>query len=77
MLKKKYIATNVVVKIKLHAALRFRNEGVGLSTSTITKILGNVTEDNRIFTFEYTIKKMDDLLELEDINWTQIKNLPF
>jgi len=66
MLKKTYIATNVVVKIKLHCALTFRNEGLGISESTLTKNLGNVTEDT-IFSFEYTIKKISQLLELEDL----------
>jgi len=38
--------------------------------------MGNVTEDT-IFTFEYTMKKILELLKLEDIDMTQIREFPF
>jgi len=60
MLSKPVIATNVVVKIKLHKGLQFRNEvaqQLSQNNTRLTKDMGNVTEDN-IFTFEYTIKSI-------------------
>jgi hypothetical protein len=60
MLSKPVIATNVVVKIKLHKGLQFRNEvarQLSQNNTCLTKDMGNVTEDN-IFTFEYTIKSI-------------------
>lgn len=38
--------------------------------------MGNVTDDS-IFTFEYTIKTIMELVELVDIDMTQIKEFPF
>ena len=73
------IATNVVAKIKLHKGLQFRNENtVNLSEdmSLLVKDLGNVTEETEI-TIEYTLKKISQLLEMEDLDLTQIKSFPF
>lgn len=79
MLSKPVIATNVVCKIKLHKGLQFRNELVEYlshNNTQLTKDMGSVTEDN-VFTFEYTIKSIEELLLLEDVDMTQIKELPF
>jgi hypothetical protein len=38
--------------------------------------MGNVTDES-IFTFEYTIKTIMELVELVDIDMTQIKEFPF
>jgi hypothetical protein len=38
--------------------------------------VGNVTEDTEI-TFEYTLKKVSDLVKMEDIDLTTIKHFPF
>jgi len=38
--------------------------------------MGNVTDD-MLFTFEYTMKTIAELLEIEDIDMTQIKEFPF
>jgi len=35
-----------------------------------------VTEDD-VFTFEYTIKTLEELLAMEDIDLTELKKLPF
>jgi len=42
----------------------------------LVRELGNVTEGNE-FTFEYTLKALADLIEMDDIDLTQIKALPF
>jgi len=79
MLSKPVIATNVVVKVKLHKGLQFRNElpeSLSDKNTKLVKDMGNVTEDN-LFTFEYTVKSIKELLELEDVDMTQIKELPF
>jgi len=79
MLAKPVIATNVVCKIKLHKGLQFRNElaeHLSHNNTQLVKDMGNVTEDN-VFTFEYTIKSIEELLELTDLDMTQIKELPF
>ena len=72
MLSKPVIATNVVVKIKLHKGLQFRNEApesLSRNNTQLVKDMGNVTEDS-IFTFEYTIKSIQELIELDDIDMT-------
>lgn len=38
--------------------------------------MGNVTDES-IFTFEYTMKSIKELIEYEDIDMTQIKEFPF
>lgn len=40
------------------------------------KELGNVTEDTAI-TFEYALKTIDEIIEMEDIDLEQIKEFPF
>lgn len=79
ILSKPVIATGVQVKVKLHKGLTFRNEpAINLSheNTLLTKDRGNVTEDD-VFTFEYTIKSIQELVELDDIDMTLIKELPF
>ena len=79
ILSKPVIATGVQVKVKLHKGLTFRNEpAINLSheNTLLTKDRGNVTEDV-VFTFEYTIKSIQELVELDDIDMTLIKELPF
>jgi hypothetical protein len=66
------IATNVVAKIKLHKGLQFRNENtanLSEDMSLLIKDLGNVTEETEI-TIEYTLKKISQLLEMEDLDLT-------
>lgn len=49
------IATNVTVKVKLHAGMEFRNEApenLSEKNTLLTRPLGNVTEESEI-TFEY------------------------
>lgn len=49
------IATNVVMKVFLHAGFTFRNEALGINHSVMEVPFGNITaKDNR--TFEFTIK---------------------
>jgi hypothetical protein len=64
------IATKVEAKVKLHKGLQFRNEiAIDLSENNtcLARSFGNVTEEN-IFTFEYTLKNIDELVEMEDFN---------
>lgn len=42
----------------------------------LIKDMGNVTDEN-IFTFEYTIKTVLELLEMDDIDISVIKEFPF
>lgn len=42
----------------------------------LVRELGNVTQDNE-FTFEYTLKTIAELIEMEDLDLTEIKALPF
>jgi hypothetical protein len=68
-----------VVRIKLHKGLQFRNENtVNLSEdmSLLVKDLGSVTEETEI-TIEYTLKKISQLVEMEDLDLTTIKSFPF
>jgi hypothetical protein len=79
ILKKETIATNVEVKFKLHKGLEFRNEEEKNMTdnkTTLIKKLGNVTEDSDV-TFEYRLKPIKALLEMTDIDLTEIQKFPF
>jgi len=42
----------------------------------MVKDLGNVTADTEI-TFEYTLKSIADLVQMEDIDLTEMKSFPF
>lgn len=42
----------------------------------MTREIGNVTVDTEI-TFEYTMKKISELVKMEDLDLTKIKELPF
>jgi hypothetical protein len=69
----------VVVKFKLHKALEFRNEPAKFirgDGSILERKLGNVTEETDI-TFEYTLKKVSKLVEMEDVDLENLKTLPF
>lgn len=79
MLANSVIATNVTTKVKIHKGLQFRNENVASLSqdrSLLAKEMGNVTEDTQ-FTFEYTIKPIKELVAMDDIDLTQIKEFPF
>lgn len=70
ILSEPIIASNVVAKVKLHKGLQFRNElqaQLSEDKSLLVRDIGNVTEATEI-TFEYTLKKISDLLEMEDID---------
>ena len=79
MLAKPVIASNVITKVKLHKGLMFRNElpqNLSEDKTLLVRDFGNVTEDS-IFTFEYTMKTIAELVEMEDLDLTQIKVFPF
>jgi hypothetical protein len=79
MLAEPSIATNVVCKVKLHKGLQFRNElpqVLNDDKTLLVKDLGNVTRSS-MFTFEYTLRKISELIEMEDIDLTQLKSIPF
>lgn len=42
----------------------------------LVKDLGNVTQDS-IFTFEYTIKPIAQLIEMDDLDLTKVTHFPF
>ena len=69
------IATNVITKVKLHKGLTFRNEllqNMNENQTLLARDFGNVTEDS-VFTFEYTIKTIAELIEMEDLDLTILK----
>jgi len=73
------IATNVTAKVKIHKGLRFRNEldkDVSDDKTTLTRIFGTVTAES-VFTFEYGLKPISELLKMEDLDMTLVKNFPF
>lgn len=72
------LATNVILKVKLHKGLEFRNElpeNMTENSTVLIKDFGNVTEDTEI-TFEYRIKHVKELLALK-IDLTTIKSFSF
>ena len=73
------IATNVECKVLIHKGLRFRNEldkDVSADKTTLIKKFGNVTSES-VFTFEYGLKPISELLKMEDIDISEIKSFPF
>ncbi len=73
------IATKVILKVKLHKGLEFRNEAVeNLSDdkTLMVKDLGNVTEETDV-TFEYRMKPVKEILKMPDLDMTKLKSFPF
>jgi len=73
------IATKVEAKVKLHKGLQFRNENpadLSADRTILARTFGNVTEEN-VFTFEYTLKPISELVKMDDLNLEEIKNFPF
>jgi len=68
-----------VTSIKLHKGLQFRNEysqNLSDDKSMLCREVGNVTEDTQL-TFEYTLKSMNELIKMEDIDLTKMTSFPF
>lgn len=79
ILSQPIIASNVVAKVKLHKGMTFRNEDpdrLSEDMSLMTREIGNVTADTEI-TFEYTLKKISELVKMEDLDLTKITEIPF
>lgn len=79
MLSVPVIATNVEAKVKLHKGLQFRNElpqDLSADRSLLARRFGNVTEET-MFTFEYGMKPISQLLEMDDIDMSAISSFPF
>ena len=79
ILSQPIIASNVVAKVKLHKGMTFRNEAperISEDQSLMTREIGNVTADTEI-TFEYTMKKISELVKMDDFDLTKVKTLPF
>ena len=73
------IATKVEAKVKLHKGLRFRNEDakdLSADATMLARSFGNVTEEN-VFTFEYTLKPISELVAMDDLKLEEVKSFPF
>ena len=73
------IATKVEAKVKLHKGLRFRNEDpkdLSADATLLARSFGNVTEQN-VFTFEYTLKPISELVAMKDLKLEEVKSFPF
>lgn len=72
------IATQVQLKVRLHRGIEFRNEDdklLSLDKTVMTRDIGNVTRDTEV-TFEYRLKKVKELLEMEGLDLETLKTLP-
>jgi len=79
MLSMPVIATKVESRVKLHKGLQFRNEldeNISDDKTILAKKFGNVTAET-VFTFEYGIKPIEELLKFEDLDMTKLTHLPF
>jgi len=79
MLAMPVIASKVEAKVKLHKGLQFRNEldaNVSADKSLLARTFGNVTEET-IFTFEYGMKPISELLKMVDLDMTKVTSFPF
>lgn len=73
------IATNVQLKVKLHKGLEFRNEdarNLSEDKTILARELGNVNEETEV-TFEYKMKGVKKLLQMDDLDMTKINFFPF
>ena len=80
MLTQKIVACNLTIRIKLHKYLKFRNEPADKlsdDNSTLTRLVGNASDENIDFTFEYEIKSIQELRKLKADKLEDIKELPF
>ena len=79
MLSIPVIATNVEAKFKLHKGLQFRNEidaDLSADKSLLARRFGNTTAET-VFTFEYGMKPLSQLLQMMDIDMSSITHFPF
>jgi len=79
ILSKPIIASNVVAKLFLHKGLQFRNEeqsDLSEDGSLLVRDIGNVNEDTEQMV-EYTLKNISQLLEMDDLDLTELKAFPF
>jgi len=79
MLSIPVIATNVEAKVKLHKGLQFRNEidaDLSADKSLLARRFGNTTAET-VFTFEYGMKPLSQLLQMMDIDMSSITHFPF
>ena len=63
----------------LHKALQFRNElqtDLSENKTILTRRFGNVTTDS-MFTFDYGMKPISELLQMEDVDMSTLTHLPF
>ncbi len=78
-LEEKVIATNVVVKVKIHKGLQFRNEPekyLSADKTTLTKEAGNATRGSLV-SFEYCMKRPHELATMTDVDWDKLVKIPF
>ena len=79
ILSQKAIATKVLAKVKLHKGLQFRNElanDLSADKTLLARHFGNTTAET-VFTFEYGMKPISELLEMDDIDMSAISHFPF
>ena len=66
------VATKVQAKVKIHKGLQYRNElakDVSKDRTTLSKRFGNVAAGT-VFTFEFGLKPISELVEMEDLDMT-------
>ena len=79
MLSVPVIATQVEAKVKLHKGLQFRNElqsDLSEDKSLLARRFGNTTAET-VFTFEYGMKPISQLLEMDDVDMSAISHFHF
>ena len=79
MLAAKAIATKVEAKVKIHKGLQFRNElekDLTMDKTILTRRFGNVTKES-MFTFEYGMKPISQLLVMQDLDMATMTHFPF
>jgi hypothetical protein len=65
--------------VKLHKGLEFRNQdllNLSEDKTIMARDLGNVNEETEV-NFEYRMKKVRELLKMQDLDMTIITSLPF
>lgn len=79
MLQRNTIATKVEATVLLHKGLQFRNElekDLSRENTQLTRRFGNVSAET-MFTFEYGMKPISQLLAMEDVDMQTQTHFPF
>ena len=79
LLSERVLATEAILRVQLHKVLEFRGEdadNLKSGGSIMEKPVGNITSESKT-TFEYMLKRPDQLKLIEDVDIDNLNQIPF